>query len=169
MRQIVSSETGSPASRSRSPWWDRCATRPRRLTATVQPASRPSSTYRRKCRSIRASRPGSKPTSAGSASTLIRATRPTLPARGDLVLRRETGGSQRAVEVGVAQHPGDAAVRDPERRRDPDGRREIAGAPVDPARVLLDDRPVVAAEPPQRLQPDGRVPHPSDQKPATPT
>ncbi len=46
----------------------------------------------RKCRSMRASREASNPTSAGSASTLIRATRPTLPAARDLVVGRETSG-----------------------------------------------------------------------------
>ena len=38
------------------------------------------------------SRAASNPTSAGSASTLIRATRPTLPAARDLVVGRETSG-----------------------------------------------------------------------------
>src|SRR6478609_7048839 len=103
---------------------------------------------------MRASREASNPTSAGSASTLIRATRPTLPAARDLVVGRETSGGQRAVEVAVAQHAGDATAVDPECRGDADGRGQAAGAPVEPAHVLLDDGAAATAEPAQRLQPD---------------
>ena len=41
MRQSVSSPTGRPLSRSARPWWVRCATWPRRVTASVQPGQPP--------------------------------------------------------------------------------------------------------------------------------
>src|SRR3954465_14479107 len=70
-RNSVSSSIGAPASTSRMPYVDRWAICPRRATRTSHPGRRPSSTYRRKWVSMRASRVASKPTSPGSTSTLM--------------------------------------------------------------------------------------------------
>ena len=68
-RQRVSVSTGRPDSMSRRPYDPTCTSLPPRLTVSSQPGSSPSSTYRAKCRSIRASRPASNPASPGSTST----------------------------------------------------------------------------------------------------
>src|SRR5215813_14319762 len=70
MRHSVSGSSGSPASMSRDPQQDTWASLPCLLTVISQPGSRPSSTWRAKCRSIRASRAGSRPASAASTSCL---------------------------------------------------------------------------------------------------
>src|SRR5215813_474419 len=65
-RHNVSPATGVPVSRFARPYVDAWATSPLRPITSCQPASRPSSTYAAKCRSIVASCRGSRPTESGS-------------------------------------------------------------------------------------------------------
>ena len=79
-RQMASSATGMPRSRSMSPIELRWATWPCRATSTWHPAILPGSTYfDRRCSSIRARRAGSNPAAFGSSSIAMGGDRSSSP------------------------------------------------------------------------------------------